>query len=591
MSGTAIRQYAWGPAFTDGSSTFRLWAPALDELQLKLGAEQFQMTREADGWFHVEVGGARFREPYCFILPDGRFVPDPASRRQLDDVCGPSVLVDPQGYEWRHSNWTGRPWEQAVLYELHVGTFTKEGSFRAAAERLGMLADLGITGVEIMPLAHFPGIRGWGYDGVLQYAPHNVYGTPDDFKAFVDTAHSLGLMVFLDVVYNHFGPEGNYLHLYAPAFFESREPTPWGPRIAFEQVAVRQYFIDNVVYWLDDFRLDGLRFDAIDQIHDRGNVHILQEIAEKVRTRFKDRHVHLITENPSNGADLIAEHDGGRLFTADWNDDFHHVLHVIATGEASGYYAPFSKRPWPKLRKAMATGYLSEGDQIIPGPKIASASLPPTRFIHFIQNHDQVGNRALGNRLSTMVDETMLRALTEFLLLSPQIPLLFMGDDHLSSKPFCFFADYTGEIAQAIRSSRPSEAQNFGGLPQGLLIGDLPDPNAIETFVRSQLDWSEAFVAHRLRWRAWLKRLIDIRQKRIVPHLRDAKGRSGAIVNAPERCVFLDWTFEDAHMQLRANLSDSDVACERSPQEQIYPPEHKGGDLLPAMSVNVYLSS
>jgi malto-oligosyltrehalose trehalohydrolase len=254
-----------------------------------------------DEWHAVETAappGAR----YQFVLSDGKAVGDPASRLQSDDLDGPSVIVDPDTYRWRHPEWSGRPWEEIVVYEIHIGGLTTEGTFRSAMARLPLLADLGITAVEIMPLAHFPGARGWGYDGVLQFAPHNTYGSPDDLKAFIDAAHGQGLMVFLDVVYNHFGPEGNYLGQYAPGFFRQDAPTPWGAAIAYEKPEVRSYLVENVLYWLQEFRLDGLRFDAIDQIDDGSDVHISEQIAIEVREQISGRHVHLITENPANGS-------------------------------------------------------------------------------------------------------------------------------------------------------------------------------------------------------------------------------------------------------------------------------------------------
>ena len=334
----------WGPVSVRGGKTrFQLWAPAEAAVGLELDGADISMQRSEDGWHIVDVD-ANIGARYQFVLADGKAVGDPASRLQLDNLDGPSLIVDPDSYCWRHSEWSGRPWEETVVYEIHIGALTTEGTFRSAMAMLPLLADLGITAVEIMPLAHFPGTRGWGYDGVLQFAPHNAYGSPDDLKAFIDAAHGHGLMVFLDVVYNHFGPEGNYLGRYAPGFFRKDAPTPWGAAIAYEKPEVRSYFVENVLYWLQEFRLDGLRFDAIDQIEDGSDVHILEQIAVEVRNRVSDRHVHLITENPANGTDLMEEIAGGRHYKADWNDDFHHAVHVAVTGEATGYYEPLSNR-------------------------------------------------------------------------------------------------------------------------------------------------------------------------------------------------------------------------------------------------------
>ncbi|WP_259130107.1 malto-oligosyltrehalose trehalohydrolase [Rhizobium sp. BK661] len=585
----SLERFAWGPSYQEDGICFRLWAPDVTALALRVGSEHVSMDRKEDGWFETLRSDVPTQRHYSFILPDGTAVPDPASRYQSGDVGGPSMLVDPNAYDWRHPDWQGRPWEEAIIYELHVGTFTEDGTFRAAAERLGLLADLGFTAIEVMPIAQFPGSRGWGYDGVLHYAPHNSYGTPEDFKAFIDAAHGLGLMVFLDVVYNHFGPEGNYLPTYAPAFFRSDSPTPWGPRIAFERIPVRQYFIDNVMYWLSEFRLDGLRLDAIDQIDDKSHHHILEEISERVSRHFDVRHVHLMTENPANGTDMIANRNGRPLFKADWNDDFHHALHVVATGENSGHYAPFKDAPWVKLRQALASGYVREGVQTLGGAKVPTEAIAPTSFVHFLQNHDQVGNRAQGDRLSSLVGDENFRAFTEILMLSPQIPLMFMGDDHLSSRPFRFFADYEGELARAVRESRSKEARNFGSPSRDTEGGEIADPNHLATFQSSKLLWSEAFMDRRLRWREWLTRLISVRRKCIVPHLIQAKGHSGKVVPSLDRCLFVGWQLGDHELHLRANLSDIELECDLPPNAQIYPVlTHKRGT-LPPNSVSAFM--
>ncbi|EPE96282.1 malto-oligosyltrehalose trehalohydrolase [Rhizobium grahamii] len=591
MTKFCSKGFAWGPSHQEDGTLFRLWAPGIETLALRVGSVDVAMDRRDDGWFEILIGDLPSQVNYSFILPDGTAVPDPASRYQLGDVGGPSILVDPNVYDWKHPDWQGRAWEESVIYELHVGTFTEDGTFRAAAERLGLLADLGITAIEVMPVAHFPGDRGWGYDGVLHYAPHNSYGTPADFKAFIDTAHGLGLMVFLDVVYNHFGPEGNYLPTYAPPFFRSDDPTPWGPRIAFDQLPVRQYFIENVIYWLAEFRLDGLRLDAIDQIDDECDPHILQEISDTVSEQFNQRHVHLIVENPVNGTDMIAERDGRPLFKADWNDDFHHALHVLATGESSGYYAPFKDAPWVKLRHALARGYVREGVQKLPGAKIPTNAVAPTSFVHFLQNHDQVGNRAEGNRLYSMVGVDKFRIFSEILLLSPQIPLIFMGDDHLSSRPFQFFTDYKGQLAQAIRENRPEEAKNFGCLFEDIKSDAIVDPNSLKAFHDSKLLWSEAFLEHRRRWRKWLAEVVKVRRDHVVPLLIPAKGNSGKVVESLEQCLFIVWQLHDHQLHLRANLSDHEVECDMPSSTQIYPVAARKDATLPPMSVSAFIKA
>ncbi len=579
----------WGPqSLRGGRHLFQLWAPAEGQVVLVLNGIDMAMARTEDGWHRIEAT-ASFGSTYAFTPEDGRVVGDPASRQQAGPLDGPSILTDPDSYAWTNTAWKGRPWEDTVVYEIHIGTFTQQGTFRAALQKLQHLAQLGVTAVEIMPLAHFPGNRGWGYDGVLQFAPHGAYGSPDDFKAFIDAAHGLGLMVFLDVVYNHFGPEGNYLGQYAPGFFRQGASTPWGDAIAYEKPEVRAYFIENVLYWLRDFRLDGLRFDAIDQIEDGSNVHILEQIARTVRNEIGGRHVHLITENPANGTDLMVEQPGGRYFKADWNDDFHHALHVAATGEGVGYYEPFKDDPWGKLRHALAYGYLKPGKPIVDDDPPPTESLPPTAFIHFLQNHDQVGNRALGERLHHGIDRHVYRALMEMLLLTPQIPLLFMGDDHLSKRPFHFFADYQGDIAEAVRGNRPKEVSNFGGLPKGLTEADILDPNNLNTFSASALDWREAETEGGREWADHIRYLITLRRQKIIPLLADARGYSGRIIDAPERCVYLDWELGEKTLQLRANFSGNDVPSPSVSGDRMFPENDTDAAHLGNAKVQIFI--
>lgn len=567
---TLANSHGWGPArLPDGNTRFELWAPAEPMVRLRLGQTYHPMTRSSEGWHAVDIAAGP-GTAYEFVLSDGRRVCDPASRLQLGPLDGPSVLTDSNSYKWQNQSWRGRPWEETVIYEVHIGAFTREGTYCAAIAKLPILADLGVTALEIMPLAHFPGTRGWGYDGVLQFAPHNAYGTPDDLKALIDAAHGCGMMVFLDVVYNHFGPEGNYLGQYAPDFFREDSPTPWGPAIAYERPEVRAFFIQNVLYWLSEFRVDGLRLDAIDQIKDSSRVHVLEEIADSVRYEIQDRHVHLMTENPANGTDLIAEAPGGRLYMADWNDDFHHAVHVAVTGEASGYYEPFKVDPWEKIKRTMASGYLKPGKPFISDAPPPTEALPPTAFIHFLQNHDQVGNRALGDRLSIGIHRQLYRALTEVLLLSPQIPLLFMGDEHLSAKPFHFFADYRGEIAKAMRQNRPAEAVNFGGIPAGKSEADIPDPNSLETFIRSKIDWHDLGSIGGLAWAEHIRNLLKVRRERIASLLTGAGGHAGTVIDAPEKCLFVDWKLRRRKLRMRVNLSDNDVLLPNDLGEAIY---------------------
>lgn len=551
---------SWGAAFVHaGEARFRVWAPGVEKLLLRLNGADTPMKRDDDGWFELLATGVAPNDRYCLVLPDGRTVPDPASRAQSGDVHGPSVLVDPTSHVWTDGEWRGRPWEEAVLYELHVGTFTPQGTFEAAVARLGHLARLGVTAIEIMPVAQFGGERGWGYDGVLPYAPHRAYGSPDAMKAFIDAAHGHGLMVLLDVVYNHFGPDGNYLPLLAPEFFDPDRHTPWGAAIAYEKLPVRQFFIENALYWLEEFHLDGLRFDAIDQVADpKSETEILVEIADRVRHVLPDRHIHLTTEDNRNIV-YLHERDGrgnAVRFTAEWNDDFHNAAHVLATGETDGYYEDFAEHPARHLARTLAEGFAYQGEEQADGRRrgVASRHLPPTAFIDFIQNHDQIGNRALGERLSTLCAEPMLRVLTATLLLSPHIPLLFMGEEWGETNPFLFFTDFEGELAEAVRDGRRREFAKFGAFNSEDKRKLIPDPNARSTFEQSRIDWAKA-EGDGAAWLGFVSRLLALRQEAIVPLLRDTGGNSGERLDVPDGVVAVDWTMSAARLHLRANFT------------------------------------
>ena len=447
---------------------FQLWAPSQEAVALVLEDEQrvLPMDRLENGFFGLTTAAARVGSRYRYQLQDGFRVPDPASRFQPEDVQGPSIVVDPRAYAWRHVAWRGRPWEEAVLYELHVGAFTEEGTFDGIRRKLDYLAELGVTAVELMPLSDFAGARNWGYDGVMPFAPDAAYGSPDDLKRLIDEAHGRGLMMFLDVVYNHFGPVGNYLHRYAESFFEPEEHTPWGAAINYKLRTVRDFAIHNVLYWLEEFRFDGLRFDAVDRIIDRGEEHILKEIAATVRRTIPpERHVHLVLENDKNQAHLLERDPGGRpiYYDAQWNDDIHHVYHHLLTGEAGGYYADYATDAHARLARALSSGYVYQGDvSHYRGGEVRgepSGHLPPTAFVAFIQNHDQVGNRAFGERIADLAEQGAVKAMQAVFLLAPNIPLLFMGEEWGATQPFCFFTDFHDELADAVREGRRREFQ------------------------------------------------------------------------------------------------------------------------------------
>jgi maltooligosyltrehalose trehalohydrolase len=508
------------------------------------------MQAEADGWHSLEAAcGAGTRYRYR-IAPDDA-VPDPASRRQAGDINGFSVVVDPEAYRWHNTDWRGRPWREAVFYEIHVGL---AGGFRGVMEKLPQLADLGVTAVELMPIADFPGTRNWGYDGVLPYAPAAAYGTPEELKALVDRAHGLGLMVFLDVVYNHFGPEGNHLGRYASGFFRDDRHTPWGAAIDFTNPVVRRFFIENALYWLEEYRFDGLRLDAVHAISERD---WLLELAHTVRARTVGRHVHLVLENDHNDAALLA--DGA--FTAQWNDDAHHAAHVLITGESGGYYADYASRPAAMMARCLAEGFAFQGDasEYRGGARRGSPSahLPPSRFVFFLQNHDQIGNRALGERLAAIADPEASRVGVALMLLAPQIPLLFMGEERGAREPFLYFTGYEGALAEAVRTGRRKEFGKFPAFATPEAQRRIPDPNRIETFERSRIDFSAGDDrAHD--WLSFYRALIAQRRAHIAPRLDSA--RSIAAGEIGPAAVSASWGFADgAVLRIAANFGTEAV--------------------------------
>ncbi len=539
----------WGPQrLAPDKTRFRLWAPDADAVTLEVDGRTAQaMERIEGGWFIAEApvgAGARYR----FRLPDDLAVPDPASRRQDGDVHGWSVVTDAGAYQWRTSGWRGRPWHETVLYEAHVGV---AGGFVALADQLPALVDLGVTAVELMPVAAFSGMRNWGYDGVLPYAPASAYGTPDDLKALVDRAHEVGLMIFLDVVYNHFGPDGNCLPAYAGTFFDEGVHTPWGAGIAFKREEVARFFIDNARMWIEEYRFDGLRFDAV---HAIGDAAFLDRMAEEMRPGAGDRHVHLVLENENNDAERLAD----TQFDAQWNDDFHNVLHVLLTDENEAYYRDFADRPAERLARCLSEGFIYQGEG---SPNhdgrprgSSSAHLPPTRFVSFLQNHDQVGNRALGERLMHLTSPAKLKAATALLLLAPQIPLLFAGEETGSVSPFLFFTDFHDELADAVREGRRKEFAGTSAFADPTRRAAIPDPNASDTFVRSRPEPGTEADS----WRGFYRELLALRRERIVPGLPGCRSNGAAVIG--EKAVTARWQMGNgAELTLALNVGDDPV--------------------------------
>ncbi|MGO8916797.1 MAG: malto-oligosyltrehalose trehalohydrolase [Stellaceae bacterium] len=570
---------------------FRLWAPRSGAVALRLeGAGDRPMARGAGGWFELTTDAARAGSRYRFVV-DGEAVADPASRHQPEDVHGPSEVIDPGAYDWRDADWPGRRWEEIVLYELHTGSFSERGDFAGVVDRLDHLIELGITAVELMPLADFPGRRNWGYDGVLLFAPDAQYGRPDCLKRLVDTCHARGLAVFLDVVYNHFGPEGNYLSLYAPDFFTERHHTPWGAAIDFAAPEVRRFYVENALYWLEEFHLDGLRFDAVHAIVDDSSRGILVEIAETVRHRFAgDRPIHLVLENDRNEARLLRP----GLFTAQWNDDLHHALRVLTSGESEGYYADYADAPVTRLGRALAEGFAYQGEHSAHRDAARgepSAQLPPTAFVSFIQNHDQIGNNALGARLARLASSAAIRVAAAIYLLSPQIPLLFMGEEWGAEQPFTFFCDFGPELAEKVREGRRREFAKFPEFRDPAARGRIPDPCAAATFAGAVLDWKAAERSPHRGWLAWYKRLLALRRREIVPRLAGIGGEAGRWRSLGERALQVGWRLGDgSHLLLFANFGAAAATLSQKPRGRLlYATGETPAATLPALSAAFFL--
>jgi len=543
----------FGPLRTSEGVTFRLWAPAARSVDVLLD-KPVPMTRRGD-WFFATVPRAEAGTRYSFRIDGELDIPDPGSHFQPDDVAGPSEVID-HDFAWQ-TEWRGRPWEDCVFLEAHVGTFTPQGTYRAIIDKLDHLVATGITALELMPLSDFPGRWNWGYDGVLPYAPDSSYGRPEDLKALIDAAHARGLMVFLDVVYNHFGPEGNYLGRIAPATFSDAH-TPWGGAIDYRVPEVRAFAVENAVHWLSHYRFDGLRLDAVHAIVTPGEPELLTELSRTVGelARETDRHIHLVLENDDNRAALLAPDEdppAGR-YRAQWNDDYHHAWHVLLTGEAQGYYSDYGDVV-VHIERVLAEGFSYQGT---PSPHRGgsqrgepSTALPRSAFVNFLQNHDQIGNRPLGERLATLALPEAVEAALAVLLLQPSPPLLFMGEEWGATEPFPFFCDFKGELAEAVRQGRKREfAEAYARHGE-----EIPDPLARETRDLAVLDWGAAAEPAHAQRLALTRDLLRVRRERIVPLLRAMTGKGRATLETGR--LYAEWPAGSATLMLLANLSDA----------------------------------
>ncbi len=510
----------FGAEVTAEGVRFRVFAPVVDAMRLQMegASDLLQMHAVGDGWYELRTDAASAGSRYRCVLPDGTSVPDPASRFQPEDVAGASEVIDPEAFAWSDVGWRGRPWHEAVIYELHVGSFTREGTFRAAVERLDHLVELGVTAIELMSLSDFPGTRNWGYDAVLPFAPDSAYGRPEELKRLVDEAHRRSLMVFLDVVYNHFGPEGDYTARYFPQMCSAHHASPWGKAFNFDGPGshqVREFFIHNALYWMEEFHIDGLRLDASHLMVDEGPKHILEELAERVRGAAAGREVHLILEDQYNVAQRLMRRDDGSAisYTAQWNHDMSHLLSA-AFGNVGTGHDPAGEDT-QLLAEMLANGY------VLPPsasryPEEVLRRVPPNAYIAYTQTHDLVGNRIDAKRLHALVPPEAQRAATAVMLLLPQTPMLFMGEEWNATALFPFFSDYHDQIGEAVRKGR-SDFLKKQLLASDEEVSKAPDPQAESTFRSAQLDWNELGEEPHARVLGRYRDLLRVRREEIVP--------------------------------------------------------------------------
>ena len=543
----------------NGDTRFSLWAPDARSVSLLLwNGDSAAMQPASGGWFEVEYPCGNGMD-YRFVIDGELQVPDPAARGQVEDPAGWSRVLNHQSYQWQTPHWNGRPWHEAVIYELHVGLM---GGFAGVRQQLLALSELGVTAIELMPLGEFPGARNWGYDGVLPFAPDAAYGSPDDLKALIDTAHELGLMVYIDVVYNHFGPDGNYLGHYAKGFFREDIQTPWGAAIDFRRQEVRDFFIENALMWIQDYRVDGLRFDAVHAISEKD---FLVELAMRIRGSVPpSRHVHLMLENEENDPALLQQG-----FDAQWNDDGHNVLHHLLTGEKEGYYSEFADAPTVQLARFLAEGFVFQGEEDRHGrPRgVPSGHLPATSFILFLQNHDQIGNRAFGERLNQLAYSDALAAATVLLLLSPMVPLFFMGDEWGSQQPFLYFTDHSADLAKAVCDGRRNEFAAFSQFNDSKLRELIPDPNALSSFNNSRPDYGAPKSPEQQQWQDLYRRLLGVRAAEIIPRLVGVY--SAGVTILAEGAISAFWRMGDGSLlRIDLNLGKAAVVV-KAPWEQV----------------------
>jgi maltooligosyltrehalose trehalohydrolase len=577
MSVTRQRRLSAGVEMQPGGSVHaRVWAPARRAVDVVLDsnrARTWRLQPEGDGYFAGDVPGLKAGDRYWLRLDGLTLRPDPVSRFQPEGPHGPSMVVDPTAFAWTDTAWRGIPRDGQVLYEMHVGTFTREGTWRAAAERLPGLADLGVTVIEMMPVADFAGRFGWGYDGVDLYAPTRLYGTPDDLRYFVDRAHASGLGVILDVVYNHVGPDGNYLSDFSPDYFTDKYKNDWGEALNFEGPApAREFFIENAVYWVDEFHMDGLRLDATQDIHDASPEHVVAELIRRAREAAGGRRLYIVVENePQETRVLRSAEEGGHGADAAWNDDYHHAAIVALTGKREAYYTDY-RGTGQEFISCAKYGYLYQGQWYHWQGKrrgTPALDLPPCAFVSFLENHDQVANTAFGRRLHQIASPSRLRAMTALTLLGPGTPLLFQGQEFGSSAPFLYFADHKPELRGPINDGRREFLAQFPSVKDPDVFAALPEAVSEEGFTRSILDHGErerhagVYALHR--------DLLHLRRDDVVLRAAQCRRPDGAVLAAGAFLLRYQGPAADGDRLLIVNLG-CDLDLRPVPEPLLAPP-------------------
>jgi maltooligosyltrehalose trehalohydrolase len=565
----------------DGGVHFRVWAPRCECVEVLIESQPAALVRvlerETDGYFAGLISDAAPGSHYRYRLDGANAFPDPASRSQPEGPRGPSAVVDPDAFHWTDQGWPGLTAGGQVIYEMHVGTFTRSGTWTAAVEQLGELAALGVTVLEMMPVADFCGRFGWGYDGVNLFAPTRLYGAPHDLRAFIDRAHAAGLGVILDVISNHLGPEGDYLKQFSPDYFTDRYDNEWGEAINFDGPTsrpVRDYFLSNAAYWIDEFHFDGLRLDATQQIFDASSVHIIREIVDRARQAARGRKILLIGENEPQQTNLVrSTAHAGYGMDALWNDDFHRSAMVALTGHNEAYYTDYLGSP-QELVSAVKYGFLYQGQRYRWQGKrrgTPAFDLPPSAFVHFLQNHDQIANTAFGLRVHELTSPGRYRALTALVLLTPSTPMLFQGQEFAASSPFLYFADHRSKIAASVRKGRADFLSQFPSLAAASVQSRLADPGDASTFECCKLDFSEreghatAYALH--------CDLLKLRRDNPLFQSQQRGSMDGAVL-APEALALRFFGEDGDDCLLLVNLG-RDLHLYPSPEPLLAPPEHR----------------